>query len=578
MGICDIPREGKNIKKAAQRDEAVGIAAHISRPNPGFGIDKNYPYSRRERRTKIDQMRLRALGSPDQLLSILRHLLLPLLLLSAITSPVAFSRLPRLPRLPLPRGLDIAPVRAALHAAGVEHVDDLRYLDRQLLEDVGLDSALAIEVMREMSPTTLLSKSQPHQRSGGKVWRSKRLLCHLSPELCSAVPIGFPQSDRVCSELSTSSSSSSSSTTLNTHSSSNKIKQRTVYAVARFNSGQRLAALGLWAQAIQHYEQALISRPQYSAAAAQLGVALMHAGRLHDAVDRFRLALSILKHATHFSSGSPASSTVLHTEHNMRLALAKLHAKDFVERNNMARAANREALLRGSLRRATALAAARDTGDYGNNFLSGGTNVTRGRGRERKGLALFLEFGVFRGDSLRIIRRELSGSGYEVEAFDSFDGLPEAWEIESPHPLANAPRGTFRVADLNRLIGLENRSALHGLLLGQAEPEVEGVKLHVGLFNATLPDFLNEHKRDNVSSDLRPFVAFAHIDCDLYSSTRYVLNVLSALVVPGTVLQFDEMIGWPGWETRGEFRALQESGLRFSWLETAGQAVSIQIL
>jgi hypothetical protein len=448
--------------------------------------------------------------------------------------------------------------------------------------NVGLDSALAAKVMREVSPTPPPSTVLPHRhrhhhhhrqqrppqqqhQPSSNVWHSKQLLCRFSPELCGAVPIGFPQSDKVCSELSAPSFSFSYPFTA--AATPTPTSSETVRAVACFNRGQRLAALGLWAQAIPHYEQALLFRPRYSAAAAQLGIALMHAGRLRDAVDRFRLALSI-SNRTPRPAGSATASTALNTEHNMRLAVAKLRAEEFVAAHKIARADDREALFRGSLRRAQALAATRDAaGDGGN---------------RRKGRALFLEFGVFQGDSLRVILRELSGSGYTIDAFDSFDGLPEAWEIESPHPLASAPRGTF---DLHHPAGVEDpgvedRSALHALLLGQAVPEVEGVQLHVGLFNATLPLFLNTHQGDGGDGDgddMRPFVAFAHIDCDLHSSTRYVLNALSALVVPGTVLQFDELIGWPGWQTRGEFRALQESALRFRWLETAGQAVSVQL-
>lgn len=133
---------------------------------------------------------------------------------------------------------------------------------------------------------------------------------------------------------------------------------------------------------------------------------------------------------------------------------------------------------------------------------------------------LFLEFGVHEGESIRVIANKLNET---IHGFDSFEGLPEAWKADSP-------KGAF------------DRK---GLL-----PEVpDNVKLHKGWFEDTLPGFL----KDNPGP-----ISFLNIDCDLYSSTRFVLDQLSDRLMPGTVIHFDEYFNLPGWE-QFEYKAWQET-------------------
>jgi len=83
------------------------------------------------------------------------------------------------------------------------------------------------------------------------------------------------------------------------------------------------------------------------------------------------------------------------------------------------------------------------------------------------------------------------------------------------------------------------------------------VYFHKGLFQDTLPPFL-ERAGPNA------FVAFANVDCDLYSSTLDILEALEGKIVPGTVLVFDEYIGHPTWRY-DEFRAWRECCKKFGW-------------
>jgi hypothetical protein len=142
----------------------------------------------------------------------------------------------------------------------------------------------------------------------------------------------------------------------------------------------------------------------------------------------------------------------------------------------------------------------------------------------------FLEFGVFRGSSLRFIAGAV-GPEARVFGFDSFWGLPEAWVTGG----GVVPSGTFRIAR-------------------PPNPPSNAILIQGG-FERTIPTFVSE---------VRPSPVFLHIDSDLYSSARTVLTGIGPLLGPGTVLVFDEFFGFPGWE-RGEARALEESTKEFGW-------------
>jgi hypothetical protein len=70
-----------------------------------------------------------------------------------------------------------------------------------------------------------------------------------------------------------------------------------------------------------------------------------------------------------------------------------------------------------------------------------------------------------------------------------------------------------------------------------------------GWFNETLPVFLEQQ------GDLP--VAFLHVDCDLYSSTKTIFNELSDRIISGTVIVFDEYINYSSWR-RDEWLAFTE--------------------
>jgi hypothetical protein len=138
----------------------------------------------------------------------------------------------------------------------------------------------------------------------------------------------------------------------------------------------------------------------------------------------------------------------------------------------------------------------------------------------------FLEFGVFKGGTIRYIASKYLGR--TIHGFDSFEGLPSAWSGTM------MDRGTF---------------SLHGSL-----PKVpNNVALHKGWFNATLPGWLEQFPGQ---------VAFVHIDCDIYESTKIIFDYLGPRLLPGTVIAFDEYFGYPNWRNH-EFKAFQEFAEKF---------------
>ncbi len=133
---------------------------------------------------------------------------------------------------------------------------------------------------------------------------------------------------------------------------------------------------------------------------------------------------------------------------------------------------------------------------------------------------LYMEFGVRSGGTINHLAR--LNPKRTIHGFDSFDGLPEPWTGYT------IDAGAFR---------------------GEGIPAVEdNVELHVGWFDDTLPGFVDSHDGP---------LALAHIDSDIYSSCKTVLDNLAPRVVPGTILVFNEYFNYPNWKQH-EYRAFQE--------------------
>ena len=163
---------------------------------------------------------------------------------------------------------------------------------------------------------------------------------------------------------------------------------------------------------------------------------------------------------------------------------------------------------------------------------------------------LFVEFGVFQGNSINHIGSVIAGRGglsSRVYGFDSFEGLQEDW---SGH---TCTKGHFSVG---------------GML-----PTVrDNVTLIKGWFDQTLPGFLREHPGE---------IAFMHVDSDTYEAARIVFNLCGDRLVAGTVVLFDEYFGYRGWR-EGEYKAWQEfvqaAGIQYEYLAFSGEQAALKIL
>jgi len=136
-----------------------------------------------------------------------------------------------------------------------------------------------------------------------------------------------------------------------------------------------------------------------------------------------------------------------------------------------------------------------------------------------------MEFGVRFGTSIRQIA---ALAKQEVHGFDSFEGLPEAWD--------NEPKGSYSTEGAIPLVP-------------------DNVTLHKGWFEETLPNFVAHHQGP---------VRFMNIDCDIYSSTKTIFNLLAKQITHGTIIVFDEYIGNTNWR-EDEFKAFQEAVLSNGW-------------
>ena len=133
---------------------------------------------------------------------------------------------------------------------------------------------------------------------------------------------------------------------------------------------------------------------------------------------------------------------------------------------------------------------------------------------------LVVEFGVWEGSSLWTLVKV--NHERTIYGFDSFRGLPEDWTEGNP----------------------QGRFDLKGRVPANLPSQVQLVP---GWFEDTVPVFFREHDDP---------IAFVHIDCDLYSSTKAIFNVIGHRL-DNTVVCFDEIAGYPE-EREHELKAFAE--------------------
>jgi O-methyltransferase len=119
----------------------------------------------------------------------------------------------------------------------------------------------------------------------------------------------------------------------------------------------------------------------------------------------------------------------------------------------------------------------------------------------------YLEFGVYRGDSLRMWLAGVTDPDSRFVGFDTFTGLPERWRPTEPAGHFNA----------------------NGAIPDITDPRCS---FEVGLFQDTLPPFVTR-------ADLKGRLV-VNLDADMFTSTLFVLTTLAPYLKSGDLIFFDE--------------------------------------
>ena len=167
---------------------------------------------------------------------------------------------------------------------------------------------------------------------------------------------------------------------------------------------------------------------------------------------------------------------------------------------------------------------------------------------------LILEFGTATGRTLNQFAYWLPNR--DIFGFDSWQGLPEKFN--------DLPAGHFA----QELPEVKNNCILTPGWFGDRPPHDDSC---IPVFTAQT--FAANHNES---------IALLHVDADLYSSTKVILEVFKTQIVPGTVILFNEYWNHPTWR-KHEYRAWQEFcnlyGVTYEYLAYASdhQEVAIKI-
>jgi hypothetical protein len=167
-----------------------------------------------------------------------------------------------------------------------------------------------------------------------------------------------------------------------------------------------------------------------------------------------------------------------------------------------------------------------------------------------------LEFGVSGGYWLgrMLDHMDATRNTCDTWGFDSFEGLP------APHPEYDGDwwkEGQYAAAlgDVERRLGAARR-------------------MHLRLVKGWFRDSLKAYPACTVES-----VSFAHIDCDLYESTKPCLEYLATRLADQSVLVFDD---WTHASNSGETKAFMEwvpsvPHLAFAWIGFINSRVFLRV-
>ena len=153
---------------------------------------------------------------------------------------------------------------------------------------------------------------------------------------------------------------------------------------------------------------------------------------------------------------------------------------------------------------------------------------------------LWLEFGVWKGQTLQLISNYTNNNVYGFDSFYGFNDESQGeWKTKNYSLEGNIPK---KIDELDKF---ERK------LSGKVVDINTNVKFVVGLFNESIPKFIEEN------DIIKKGIDFMHIDCDTYESTKCILDNLKDYINNNCIIVFDELINFPNF-VNGEIKALYE--------------------
>lgn len=163
--------------------------------------------------------------------------------------------------------------------------------------------------------------------------------------------------------------------------------------------------------------------------------------------------------------------------------------------------------------------------------------------RESKVEGDYFEFGVASGRSAICAVRAAALYGWKAPArfhlFDSFRGLPDVQGLDTGSE--QFKKGDFAYSREEVIAHLERRGVWDAA--------------RIALYEGWFADILDAGLQENFPPGS---AAIVHIDCDLYESTRQVLDFVTPLLQPGALMLLDDWNCFRGSNTAGERRAVRE--------------------
>ncbi len=159
----------------------------------------------------------------------------------------------------------------------------------------------------------------------------------------------------------------------------------------------------------------------------------------------------------------------------------------------------------------------------------------------------YAEFGCHGAMTFPLAHFESKKIGRPIKlwGFDSFQGFPAGESEKDTHPHWIKGEMAISVEAFKKQCALNHVSA-------------DSYELVPGYYKDTLPPLTAAGEPKDI--------CLAYIDCDLYSSTRDVLNFLAPRLKHGMILAFDDYFCWSSTQPSGERQAMLEVfNDRFPW-------------